>query len=55
MVSRDRIKKDYIMKEVPYPLILEATNSVYPYESMDLFRDESVYTVPLKQLASIYD
>jgi hypothetical protein len=45
VASRDWIKKDYITKEVPCPLILDATKIVYPYQSTDVFRDESVDTV----------
>jgi len=55
VASRDWIKKDYIIKEVPGPLILDATNIVYPYESMDVFQDESLYTVPIQRRASIYN
>jgi len=42
VASRDWIKKDYIIKEVPCPLIVEIPNSVYPYVSMDEFPDESL-------------
>jgi len=55
LASHDWIKKDYIIKEVPCPLILDATNIVYPYEFTDLFRDESFSMVPIQQQASIYD
>jgi hypothetical protein len=48
VASRDWIKKDYIIKEVPCPLILDATNIVYPYESTDVFRDKSLDTVPIQ-------
>jgi hypothetical protein len=44
----DWIKKDYIMKEVPGSLILDAANVVYPYESTDVFQDESLYTVQIQ-------
>ena len=53
MATRDWIKKDYIITEVPGPLILDAANIVYPYESPDVFRDESLYTVPIQRQASI--
>ena len=55
MPSRDWIKKDYIIKEDPGSLILDATNFVYPYESTDLLRDESLYMVPIQPQASIYN
>jgi hypothetical protein len=47
VASRDGIKKDYIIKEVLGSLILDAANIVYPYESMDVFRDESLHMVPI--------
>jgi len=53
VASCEQIKKDYIIKEVPVPLILDSTNSVYPYESTDVFRDKSIYTVPIQLQASI--
>jgi hypothetical protein len=55
VASRDWIKKDYITKEVPGSLILDAANIVYPYESRDMFRDESLYTVPIQRQAWIYN
>jgi hypothetical protein len=45
VASHDWIKKDYIIKEVPGSLILDAASVVYPCESTDVFRDESLYTV----------
>jgi hypothetical protein len=54
VASRDWIKKDYIIKEVSCPLVLNAANIVYPYESTDVFRDESLDTVPIQRQASIY-
>ena len=42
------IKKYYIIQEVPGPLILDAANIVYPYESTDVFRDESLYKIPIQ-------
>ena len=50
--SRDLIKKDYILKKVTCPLVLNAANIGYPYESTDEFRDESFYTVSIKRQAS---
>jgi len=47
--SRDWIKKDYIIKEFPCPLILDTANIEYPYQSTDVFQDESLYTVPIQQ------
>ena len=55
MASSDWIKKDFITKEVPCPLILYAANIVYPYELKDVFQDESLYKVPIQQQASIYN
>jgi len=55
VASRDWIKKDYIMKEVPGPLILDAANIEYQYESMDKFCDESLDMVPIQQRASNYN
>jgi len=49
------MKKDYIIKEVPYPLMLDAANIAYPYESMDVFQDVSLYTVTIERQASIYN
>jgi hypothetical protein len=43
------------MKEVPCPLILDAANIVYRYQSTDVFRDESCYTVLIQCQASIYN
>ena len=48
VASSDWIKKDYIMEEVPGPLILDAANIVYPYESTDVFWDDSLHTVPIQ-------
>ena len=53
VVSRDWIKKEYIIKEVPGPLFLDAANIEYPYESTDMVRDESLYTVPIQWQALI--
>jgi hypothetical protein len=55
VASLNWIKKDYIIKEVPGSLILDAANIVYPYESTDVLRDESLYTVPIQRQASIYN
>jgi hypothetical protein len=55
VASRDWIKNEYIIKEVPGPLILHATKIVHPYVSTDVFRDESLYTVLIQQQVSIYN
>jgi hypothetical protein len=54
VVSRDWIKKEYILKEVTGLLICDAVNIVCLYESTDVSRDESLYTVPMQRQASIY-
>jgi len=46
VASCELIKKDYIIEEVPGPLLTEAANIVNQYESKDVFRDKSIYTVP---------
>ena len=53
VASRDWIKNDYLMKEIPGPLMLDTTNIVYPYECTDVFRHESLCTVPIQWQASI--
>ena len=55
VASHDWIKKHYIIQEVPGPLIFEAPNIVYLYQSTDVFRDESLYMVLIKWQASIYN
>jgi hypothetical protein len=35
--------------------MFDATNIEYPYESTDVFRDESLYTVPIQRQMSIYN
>ena len=55
MASRDWIEIDYIINDVPDPLILDAANIVYPYESTDVFRDESLCTVLIYRPESIYN
>jgi hypothetical protein len=42
VASRDGIKKDYIFKAVPCPIILEVADIVYLDESTDMFLDESL-------------
>jgi hypothetical protein len=42
-------------KMVPCPLIPDAANIVYPYDSTDVFQDESQDMVPIKQQTSIYN
>jgi hypothetical protein len=54
VASRDWIKKDYIIQEVPCPLIQDARNIVCPYESTDEFGDESLDAVPIQRQASTY-
>jgi hypothetical protein len=53
--SCDWIKQQYIMKELPYPPILSAANNINPYESMEVFQDESLYMVPIQRQALIYN
>jgi len=55
VASRDWIKKDYITKEVSCTLIHETVNIVYPYGSMDVFRQELRYMVPIKWQAAMYN
>jgi hypothetical protein len=55
VASRDWFKKDCILKGIPGSLDLDATNIAYPYESMDVFQDESVDTVPIQWQLSIYN
>jgi hypothetical protein len=55
LASCDRIKKDYIIKEVPGHPMLEAASIVYPYESTDEFRDESLYIFPIQHAVPIYN
>ena len=54
-MSCDGIKQDYIIKKVLCPHIFDAANIVYLYESTDGFLDESLYTVPIKRHALIYN
>ena len=55
VASRDMINKDYIMKDVPCPLIIDAANIVYLYESTDVFGDESRFPVPIQRQTSIHN
>jgi len=55
MASRDWIKNNYIVKEVPGPLIHDTANIVYPYESTDVLRDESLHMVLIQRQASIHN
>jgi len=55
VASCDWIKNNYILKEVPGPLILDAADILYPYESTDVFWDQSLHTVPIQWQASIYN
>jgi len=55
VASCDWIKKDYIIKEVPRPLILEATNIIHPYESTDVFQPECLYMIPIQCQVSSYN
>jgi len=55
VAGRDWIKKDYIIQEVPCPLVLNTANIVYQYDVTDVFRDESLHTVPIQWQVSIYN
>jgi hypothetical protein len=55
MASGDWMKQDYIIKEGPGPLILDATTSVDPYDAPNVFQDETLYAVPIQCQASIYN
>jgi len=55
VASCDLIKKDYIIKVVPCPLILDAANIVYPYGSTDVFQNEYLFSVPIQWEAAIYN
>jgi len=48
VASPDWIKKNYIIKNNPCPLILDATNIVYPHESVEVIWDEYLYKVPIE-------
>jgi hypothetical protein len=48
VASREWIKKDYIIQEIPGPVILDTAIILYPYDSMDVFRDEFLYMVPIQ-------
>jgi len=47
VVSRDWIKNDYIIKEVPGPFIFCGGKIAYLYESTYVVWDKSLYTVPI--------
>jgi hypothetical protein len=55
VASRDWIKKDYMLNDIPCPLNGDAAKIVYQDESMDVFQNESLDTVPIQQQVSIYD
>jgi len=55
VASRDWIKKDYIIEEVSGPLTLDTANIEYLYESTDVFQEESLVTVQIQQLESMYN
>jgi hypothetical protein len=55
VASRNWIKKDYIIQTVPGSLIHDTADIVYPYESTDVFQDESPYAVPIQRQALIYN
>jgi len=55
MASRDWIKNDHIMKDVPSPLIHDGTIIVYPYQCTEAFQDPSLYRVAMQEAASIYN
>jgi hypothetical protein len=48
VASRNWMKKDNIIQDVPCPLILDTANFVYPYESTDVFQDEFLAIVPIQ-------
>jgi len=55
-VARDDwSKKEYIIKHVRCPLILDAAKIEYLDESTDVFRDGSLYTVPIQREVSMYN
>jgi hypothetical protein len=54
VVSRDWIKKDYILKQVPCPLIVDTTKNEYPYQSTDVFFIESPDKFLIKRQGPIY-
>jgi len=51
----DWIKKESIIKQVPCPLIRDASNIEYPYVSTDVLREESLYRIPIQRQVSIYN
>jgi hypothetical protein len=53
--SRDWVKKDYIINEVPGPLNLDRTNVVYPDDAVDAVRDEYILIVPILRQASMHN
>jgi len=55
VVSCDWIKKEIIIKEIPWPSIFYTTKSIYPYESTDVFHNDMMYTVPIQLQASVYN
>jgi hypothetical protein len=48
VASRDWIKNDYIVKQIPCPLSLATTNIEYPDKFTDVFPDESLETVTIQ-------
>jgi len=54
VASHDYIKKDFIIEEVCCPCIFTAADIEYPYESTDVFQDESLYVVPIQWQGSIF-
>ena len=53
VASRDWIKTNYVINNVPCHLILDARNIVYAYESTNVFRGEFLYTVTMRWQVSI--
>jgi len=51
----DWIEKDYIIKEVPYPHIVDAADIVYPDASTNVFWDEYLSSVLIQWQVSIYN
>ena len=55
VASCDWIEQDFVMKQVPCSLILDASNIVYRDGSTDVFQVESLYIVPIHQQESIHN
>jgi hypothetical protein len=53
VARHDCIKKDYIIKEAPWCLILDAANIAYQNEFTFVFREETLYMVGIHRQGSI--